>query len=277
MKWKSAKQRKAVMARLQNKRWKNMVKIPEGKVVKAKQTLRNNPSKSDLILTKAEWKKSINIPRGSVQWNNEGTNFYSKLYVWKSPNTKKWNVEKDIFKVGGDAQRAENIGSFKTKKEAVAMAKRHMKDKNHKHYNIAWKDKDKDGVVDAYDCDPNDPKKQGLLHDAIAGVGKVGGYVGGEVVSGVKDIRGRAKTQFELTKERERLEQEKRAVATERQIQAMQQQYRQLKGQEVGIRQQRRSLDKTPITVKRSYVKTSKSNKRSSSDGWDDGSGSVWD
>ena len=225
MRFKSAKQRKAVMAKIQRQRWQSTIKNP------------TMQKKSEFPI------KGLIASRTELEAIASGRPPEVYVHVYKSYDIPKYHREqaKKVLKT--------RYGNFK--------------------------DTDGDGTSDRRDCDKNDPKKQGVIHDVIAGTGKVAGYVGGEIVSGAKDVRGRMKTQYELTKEKERLAQEQRAVETEKKIAQMQQQYRQLKAQEVSSRSRRHELDATPISVKKTGRR--KKRRQSDDDGWDDGSGSVYD
>ena len=65
-------------------------------------------------------------------------------------------------------------------------------------------DADKDGVPNKTDCQPLNPKKQGFIHDAVAGIGRGVGYVAGEVVAGARDIPQEYKRQRKLTMKKEK-------------------------------------------------------------------------
>ena len=75
-----------------------------------------------------------------------------------------------------------------------------------------YKDTDKDGVKNYKDCQPLNPKEQGIIHDIVAGIGKTGGYIVGEAKSGWKSIPNQYKRQKITTQEKEELKEAKRDV-----------------------------------------------------------------
>ena len=82
-------------------------------------------------------------------------------------------------------------------------------------------DSDGDGIKNKQDCKPLNKKEQGLVHNIIAGTGTLAGYVGGEVVSGVKDIPLSATTQYAKTKDVEKTKTIQKRLDTEKEIQQL--------------------------------------------------------
>jgi len=116
-------------------------------------------------------------------------------------------------------------------------------------------DADKDGVINKKDCKPFDRKKQGLVHDLISGTGKVAGYVGAEVVSGVKDIPKKSKEQFKITTEAEKKKEVQRAIEVEKKaIQTLQESKR--------LDAQLQTLQKENERLQREYKNRQKKLKR---------------
>jgi hypothetical protein len=68
---------------------------------------------------------------------------------------------------------------------------------------VVTRDADGYGVRNVDDCKPLNPKEQGWIHDAITGVGRGIGYVGAEVVSGVRDVPKGMKNTYKKTLKKE--------------------------------------------------------------------------
>ena len=91
----------------------------------------------------------------------------------------------------------------------------HMNNKQLKRRGVQLKpyqDTDKDGVINRKDCQPLNPKQQGLIHDIVGGIGKTGGYIVGEAKSGWNAIPSSYKRQKLMTMEKEELKEAKRDV-----------------------------------------------------------------
>ena len=81
----------------------------------------------------------------------------------------------------------------------------------HGVYLHPHKDSDRDGLKNNLDCKPLNQNRKGIIHDAISGIGRIGGYVVGEASSGMRDIPKAYETQKRKTIEKEKIIEEGRA------------------------------------------------------------------
>lgn len=110
------------------------------------------------------------------------------------------------------------------------------------------KDTDKDGVINAKDCQPLNPEEQGIIHNMISGMGRVGGYVVGEAKSGWKHIPKSFERQKMKTVEKEELKEAKADLANLQKI-------KELKVDTAKVRAERKALLKEIQSGDISYVK----------------------
>ena len=94
------------------------------------------------------------------------------------------------------------------------------------------KDTDRDGIINKKDCMPLNKKEQGIIHNLVSGIGKIGGYAVGEIKSGWNDIPKTFKRSQFLTMEKEELKEAKRDLSALNKIQKQKESIINIKKQE---------------------------------------------